>query len=308
MVGAAASLAEAMLRSSAGLHVLATSREALRAEGEWIHRLAPMEVPETAKGISAAQAMAFPAVQLFVERAAASSDGFALCDDTAADVVALCRRLDGLPLAIELAAARVNLFGARQLAARLDDRLLLFGEGRRTALPRHQTLHATLEWSYGLLTAEEQAMLRAVSIYRAAFTVDCAMAMRQAPGIGEDAILAGVESLSAKSLLKIDAGGAQVKCRLLDSTRAFAFGKLREAGELPLQSPAACATAGAAFDEGRSRLGRNECGRMAGAVSAHDRRYSRGPELVAIAGRRCEDGGHADRGGGAVMDASVADQ
>ena len=241
VVGAAAALAEAALRASARLHVLATSREALRAEGEWIHRLAPMEVPETAKGISAADAQAFPAVQLFVERAAASSGGFALCDETAPDVVALCQRLDGLPLAIELAAARINLFGAGQLAARLDaarldDRLLLFGEGRRTALPRHQTLHATLEWSYGLLTEAEQAMLRAVSIYRAAFTVDCAVDLRKAAGFGEDAILAGIESLAAKSLLKIDAGGAQVKCRLLDSTRAFALGKLREAGELPLYS------------------------------------------------------------------------
>ncbi len=231
VIGASASLVEVVLRGAPDIHILATSREAMRVGGEWIYRLAPMDVPDDVAGIRADEARVSPAVQLFAERARAISESFELSDENAPFVVDLCRRLDGLPLAIELAAARVNVFGVRRLAEMLDDRLLLLSEGRRTALPRHQTLHATLEWSFSLLSTDEQKVLCAVSIYRAAFTFESAAAVAMGAGLSGNAVMDCVASLSDKSLVQIDATGQVVTCRLLDSTRAYALFKLQEAGQ-----------------------------------------------------------------------------
>ena len=308
VISAAAALAEAVLRGAPKVHVIATSREALRADGEWIHYLAPMDVPESARGITATHALSYPAVQLFVERAVASSDTFGLSDKNASEVADLCRRLDGLPLAIELAAARVKLFGVQVLAARLDDRLLLLSEGRRTALPRHQTLYATLDWSYGLLTADEQAVLRSVSVFKAAFSVESALAVVAVAGLGDDAIMNGLESLSDKSLLKFETTGLTIKCRLLDSTRAFAYGKLREAGELHVLSRSHARASGAAFKPGRSGLGRNGRFRVACHVWVHHRRYSISTSLVIFAGGRCGICCQTDRCGSSSLDAPFVDK
>src|SRR5258708_2652365 len=144
VIGTAAIVAEYLLRCCEGLQILATSREPLRAAGEWVHRLAPLELPNR-NDLSPTQAMRFPAIQLFVERATAGTGTFQLNEADVSVVVDICQKLDGLPLAIELAAACVDRFGLRGLATRLDDRLQVLKTGRRTASGRHQTLRATLD-------------------------------------------------------------------------------------------------------------------------------------------------------------------
>ena len=151
VVEAAAALAEDVYAAAPGVHILATSQEPLRAAGERVHRLSPLESPAATAGLTAAEALTFPGVQLFVERAAAANlNGFELRDGDAPVVAEICRRLDGIPLAIELATGCVDAFGVHELASRLDDRFRLLTSGRRTALPRHRTLGATLDWSYQL--------------------------------------------------------------------------------------------------------------------------------------------------------------
>jgi len=160
VIGAAAALAEAVLKAAPGVRILATSREPLRAEGERLHRLASLDVPPAVGDLKPDEALGYSAVQLFNERAMAAATGFTVDDANVAAVLEICRRLDGVPLALELAAARLDVFGVRELAAHLDDRFRVLTSGRRTALPRHQTLGAMLDWSYNLLPATEAAVLR----------------------------------------------------------------------------------------------------------------------------------------------------
>ena len=143
VVEAAAALAEEICKGAPDVHILATSREALRARGEHVERLVPLQTPTETEGLTAAEALAFPSVQLFVERAAATLDSFELSDANTPAICEICRRLDGIALAIELAAGRVDTLGVGEIAGRLDDRFRLLTRGRRTALPRHQTLNAT---------------------------------------------------------------------------------------------------------------------------------------------------------------------
>src|SRR5262249_16642771 len=173
VIDAAASLAEQVLRGAPGVHMLTTSREALRAQGERVQRLGPLGVPAVSVGLTAAEAMTYPAVQLFVERATESLDTFELTDADARVVADICRPLDG----IALAAGRVDAFGVRGLAARLDDRFRLLTHGRRTALPRHQTLSATLDWSYEHLPESERVVLRRLAVFAGGFTLDAAQAI-----------------------------------------------------------------------------------------------------------------------------------
>jgi predicted ATPase len=177
VIDAAAALASAVLQGAPGLHILATSREPLRVEGERMHRLAPLPCPATAVGLTATEALRFPAVQLFVERATGALGEFELSHADAPIVAEVCQQLDGLPLAIELAAARVDAFGVRGLAARLNDRLRLLTLGRRTAVARHRTIGATLDWSYSLLSGAEQAIFRRLAIFAGGFTLDAAGAV-----------------------------------------------------------------------------------------------------------------------------------
>jgi predicted ATPase len=157
-------MAEELLRAGAAAHVIATSREPLRAAGEWIYPVLPRAVPaEDARDDDLPQ---YGAVRLFFERARAVEPHFAPDPRDAAAVAAICRRLDGVPLAIELAAARIGALSAEQLLAHLDDRFHLLSGGRRTALPRHQTLWATLDWSYELLIEPERVVLRRLAIFR----------------------------------------------------------------------------------------------------------------------------------------------
>jgi predicted ATPase len=230
VIDAAATLAEAVLKAASGVSILTTSREPLRAEGEALHRLAALELPSDSGELAAVDALRYSAVQLFNERAAAAADGFALTDADVPAVLEICRRLDGIPLALELAAARVDVFGVRDLAAHLDDRFRLLTTGRRTALPRHQTLGAALDWSYQLLPEEERAVLRRLSVFAGDFPLEAAVAVAADPGPSE--IVDQVANLFGKSLIAADPRGEVAQYRLLDTTRLYALEKLKGSGEL----------------------------------------------------------------------------
>jgi len=231
VVEAAAALAEQLLSWAPNAHVMATSREPLRARSEWVLRLAPLELPPPAVELTAAGAIAFSAIELFAERAMASLDTFALSDADVPLAVDICRRLDGLPLAIELAAARVDLFGVRGLAARLDDRLELLTRGHRTAVPRHQTLRATLDWSYELLSRLEQTVLRRIAVFAGTFAARSASAVIADAELRAPEVLDVLTNLAAKSLLVVHVAGEQVLYRLLDTSRAYSLGKLEDSPE-----------------------------------------------------------------------------
>src|SRR5262249_1535707 len=181
---------------------------------------------------TAADAMAFSAIQLFVERATASSDGFQLTDDNASVVAKICRRLDGIALAIELAAGRIDVFGLQGLAARLDDRFRVLTRGRRTALPRHQTLAATLDWSYELLPEPERVVLRRLSVFAGRFALDAASAVASSADISPSDVVDCVANLAAKSLVTTEFGGDTVSYGLFETMAAYARDKLVESGEL----------------------------------------------------------------------------
>jgi predicted ATPase/DNA-binding winged helix-turn-helix (wHTH) protein len=232
VIDAAAGLAAAVLSGTSGVNILATSREPLGVQGERVHRLGPLNSPEPSPGLTATEAAAFPAVQLFVERVTAIVEDFALTDANAALVVAICRRLDGLPLAIEFAAPRVQVLGVEGLAARLDDSLRrLLGVQRRAAVPRHRTMRAVVDWSYGLLSQDEQRVLRALGIFAGGFTGEAAAA------VVTDAATAGADTIDrladlvAKSAIVADVNGTRPRFRLLEMTRAYAIEKLDESGE-----------------------------------------------------------------------------
>ncbi|WP_394846725.1 helix-turn-helix transcriptional regulator [Pendulispora brunnea] len=221
VVDAVASSVELLLSQLSHLRILATSREVLRATGEWAYRLPSLSHPTHPDGLTAADALSYSAVDLFVQCARATCDQFELQDANAAVVAAICHRLDGMPLAIEFAAARVGELALREISARLDDRFNTLTRGRRTALPRHKTLAATLEWSYQLLPREEQAMLRQLSVFRGRFTADAALAVAGTRWARSTA-LTYLSNLFSKSLLTVDVGGEAPLYRLLDTTRAFA--------------------------------------------------------------------------------------
>src|SRR5262249_29942893 len=193
-----------------------------RAEGEWAYRLPALSIPDAVDDMSAAAALTYSAVELFVERAMASADTFHLTDEDVGLVVEVCRKLDGMPLAIELAAARMDTFSLRDLAERLDDRFALLTRGRRTAIPRHQALKTTLDWSHDLLSADERAVLRRLSVLRGAFHTQDGATLCAGAAITETAALEHMASLASKSLLSVDASGDHATYRLLETTRAYA--------------------------------------------------------------------------------------
>ena len=226
-IAAATVMAEAVLRAGSATRIIATSREPLRAEGEQIYPVPPLGVP-AAEGEDPWQ---YGAVRLFVERARAAGPHFAP-DRVVAMIAAICQRLDGIPLAIELAAARVAAFGIEELSARLDDRFQLLTGGRRTALPRHQTLRATFDWSYELLAEPERVILRRLAVFAGFFSLEAAGAVAASPEAAPSEIVDGVSSLVAKSLVAAEIDSAIARYRLLDTTRAYALEKLGDSGEL----------------------------------------------------------------------------
>ena len=231
VVEAAAVLVENLLKGVAGIAILTTSREPLRAEGESVYRLASLEIPPASTGLTANEALTYPAVELFVERVRSSVTRFELRDADAPVVADICRSLDGVALAIELAAGRVDAFGLLGVAARLEDRVRFLTHGRRTALPRHQTLAAALDWSYEALSEPEQAVLRRLSVFAGGFTLEAAQAVAAAPSVAPPEIVGIVESLVSKSLVNADVSTGIGLYRPLDITREYALEKLVASGE-----------------------------------------------------------------------------
>jgi predicted ATPase/DNA-binding winged helix-turn-helix (wHTH) protein len=229
LIEAAAGMAEALLRASPGVSLLATSREALRVSGEYVYRVPSLDVPgEDTQDVE--DVFRYAAVRLFVSRAHAVEPRYVAGGPVAAATVAICRRLDGIPLAIELAATRIAGFGVAGVAARLDDRFRLLTGGRRT-LPRHQTMRATLDWSYELLSESERVVLRRLGVFVGAFTLDAASAVAASVDIPTSEVTDAVADLVGKSLLSTDVGGTSLHYRLLETTRAYAREKLNESAE-----------------------------------------------------------------------------
>ena len=231
VIDAAAGLAAALISGAPGIDILATSREPLGVRGERVYRLGPLNSPEPSPGLTANEAAAFPAVQLFVERVTAMVEDFTLTDANARLVVAICRRLDGLPLAIEFAAPRVEVLGVEALAAGLDDSLRLLGAQRRAAMPRHRTMQAVVDWSYGLLSQDEQRFFRALGIFAGGFDVAAAAAVAMSAATTGTDVIDRLADLVAKSMVVADPSGTRPRFRLLDTTRAYAIEKLDESGE-----------------------------------------------------------------------------
>jgi class 3 adenylate cyclase len=184
LLTACASLAETLLRNCPHVRILATSREGLGITGETTYRIPSLSVPDTKDAAKADSLARFEAVQLFMDRAQAAQPGFTLNDTNAPAVAQICVRLDGIPLAIELAAARVKAMSVDQIAARLDDRFRLLTGGSRTALPRQQTLRAMIDWSYDLLTEKEQVLLRRLSVFAGGWTLEAAEKVCADPPVG----------------------------------------------------------------------------------------------------------------------------
>ncbi len=228
---AAATLAEKIFESAPGVHILATSREPLRAAGEHVCRLAPLGLPPSSSEMTAADALRYPAIQLFVERAKAVVDDFELNDRNASIVADICRRLDGMPLAIEMAASRVNAFALPELATQLDNRFALLTRGRRTAVQRQQTLRATLDWSCSLLPQVEQSILNRIAVFPSSFSLNSASAVASNGIVAMSDVAPGIANLVEKSLIVADVNNTGLQYRLLDSTRAYALEKLIQAGE-----------------------------------------------------------------------------
>jgi predicted ATPase/DNA-binding winged helix-turn-helix (wHTH) protein len=235
LVDAMANLIEPLSRATSArerrVDFLATSREPLRIAHEWVRRLPPLECPPETGSITAAEALAYPSIQLFVDRVSASDATYELADASAATVARICRKLDGIPLAIEMAAGRVEAFGIEGLAAQLDAPLRLLNGGRRTAHARHQTLSGLLDWSYGMLSDPERAVFRRLAIFPLEFSLHAACAVAGVAAHDFD-VMENVATLVAKSLVLADVSDATARYRLLGTTRTYALEKLAASGEL----------------------------------------------------------------------------
>jgi predicted ATPase/class 3 adenylate cyclase len=244
LIGPCADLAEQVLASSSGVSLVATSREALGVTGEQVYQVPSLELPDEAleldehdgRGASFEEVRGAEAVRLFVERATAVLPSFALTPADAPAVVEICRRLDGIPLAIELAAARVPLLSVQEIAMRLGDRFRLLTGGRRTALPRQQTLQALIDWSWDLLTDDERRLLRRLSVFAGGCTLEAAAEVARLPTeatAGGDPSLDTLDALGrlvGRSLVVVDRGGS-TRYHLLETIRQYARDRLIAADE-----------------------------------------------------------------------------
>src|SRR6202163_3450280 len=230
VIDAVANLAETFTRLCPRTTIVATSREILRIDGESVYRVPPLDVP--ALGQAAPDyIMQYSAVELFVARTKALNAGFSPHAEDLASIATICRRLDGIPLAIEFAAARAAVLSVQGVAAGLRDRFALLTAGRRTALPRQRTLRATLDWSHELLPETERRLLRRLSVFAGGFTVDAAAAVMTDTEFDASAVLDGIANLVAKSWVALDKSGAAARWTLLETIRAYALEKLVEHAE-----------------------------------------------------------------------------
>jgi predicted ATPase/transcriptional regulator with XRE-family HTH domain len=234
VIAEAARVAEILLRAGSSVSIVATSRERLNVEGEQVYRLPSLATPPPEQHLAPEELLRYGACALFAARAQAADDRFEISPENAASIARICRRLDGIPLAVELAAARVRVFTPAQLADRLDERFSILTQGSRTALPRQQTMRATIDWSYELLSEQEQMLLRRVSVFAGGWTLDAALGVCATVPLDEDAVIETLASLVEKSLVVAELETAGGRYRLLESTHAYALEKLVASGERQL--------------------------------------------------------------------------
>ena len=231
LLDSTAQLVDSIHRNAPSVCVIATSRQPLGITGEVAHRLPSLAVPEMSAGLRAEEAMRYGAIAVFVDRATVVGTSFVLTDDNSPIVADICRHLDGIPLAIELAAARVKVLSISNLAQRLSERFKILTTASRSAVPRQKTLAALIDWSYNLLAPEEQALFRRIGIFAGGFSLDAITAMCCGEGVDEFEGLDLLSSLADKSLVVADVTATKARYRLLESTRAYALEKLASAGE-----------------------------------------------------------------------------
>lgn len=232
VIDAAAGIVQQIRDEAPDVHIIATSREALRVRGEHVFRLASLDTPRAASDMTATEALQYSAVELFVDRACANLDSFQFSDADAPVVGEICRRLDGIALAIELAAGRVDTFGVRGVAAQLDDRFKFLTRGARTAKPHHQTLIAAFDWSYLHLPERSRAVFRRLAVFAGKFSMEAAQAVASHENLSTAEVSDEIANLVATSLVAADVSGEAASYRLLESTRVYARDRLSECGEL----------------------------------------------------------------------------
>ncbi len=263
VLDAIAAIAATIIGAAPDVRIINTSRQVLDIGGEEIFRVPSLEVPHKIADLTPSAAVGFGAVALFVERAKSVNSSFALTDDNAPIVADICRRLDGIPLAIELAAARVKVLSIPNLAQRLNERFKILTGGGRDALPRQKTLSALIDWSYDLLNPQEQTLFQRLGIFAGGFGLEAATAVCRGDGLDEIEILDLLASLTDKSLVVADTTGQQERYHLLESTRAYALQKM-EAGE-------------------RERLARRHAEHYADKAQDADKRYGSGSTFAWLA-------------------------
>ena len=294
VIDAAASLTERLYNDAPQVHILTTSREALRAEGEHVHLLTPLDYPVAREDLTAAEALASPAVQLFMERAFASGYAPGLTDADAPAVAAICSRLDGIALAIELAGSRVGAYGLQGTADLLSNRFKLLWQGRRSALPRHQTLHAMLDWSFNLLSDRDRRVLGRLSIFVGVFTLEAAQAVAADDHTDAMEVADAITSLIDKSLIWVAPIDGIAHHRLLDSTLAYAAEKLAQTAEANAIAKRHALYYVKWLFERAARRGRG------GHRTSHGQ-YSRGAGVELFRRRRSGDRRAAGRSSGAIV-------
>lgn len=229
IIEAAAFCADRILAEAPGIRILATSREPLGVRGERVRRLSGLDAPPASSDLKAEEALRYPAIQLFVDRATDRLESFQLSDTNALTITEICRRLDGLALAIELAATRVDSFGTDGLLAHLDGRFRLLS-GHRVSPERHRTLTAMIDWSYDILSESECAVMRRLSVFSGSFSLDAACAVA-GDGLERVRVINAVANLVAKSLLSVDVVADKLAYRLLETTRGYCLERLQLSGE-----------------------------------------------------------------------------
>jgi predicted ATPase/DNA-binding winged helix-turn-helix (wHTH) protein len=231
VIDAVAEISQTLVGRCPFLTILATSREVLHIDGEYVYRVPPLDVPPEYPS-TLGEVLAHSAAKLFLTRVQALESEFTPREEHLRAMAAICRRLDGIPLAIEFAAARAATLGLQEVADRLDDRFAVLTGGRRTALPRHQTLRATLDWSYDLLPEREQRLLRRLSVFSGGFALDAATVVANDGPESATLIMDGIANLVTKSLLTLDGSASTARWRLLETIRSYALEKLGNSGEV----------------------------------------------------------------------------
>lgn len=232
VVETTAALVAGILATAPDVRILATSRQSLNISGEAIHRVPSLTLPEESTGLKTDAALQYDAIALFVDRAKAADSGFVLTSENAPIIAEICRRLDGIALAIELAAARVKVISIPHLAARLNERFEILTGGSRSSLPRQRTLTALIDWSYKLLLPEEQLLCARLGTFVGGFELEAAIAVCSGDGLYESAVFDLLVSLVDKSLVIADTSRRRERYRMLESTAAYARERLSASGEV----------------------------------------------------------------------------